>query len=122
MNAENIEIGASSILEYATKENISISTIRRRIKSGELKYKLINGKYFIYSDKIEKIVKASGTLTSSVVEWKVHKELVAENQRLKKEIIKYKEEIIEIKMLLSLYEMPPQIPGTSEVKVCRVME
>jgi transcription initiation factor IIF auxiliary subunit len=33
--------------EYANKYQVSISTLRRRIKSSKIKYKLDDGKYFI---------------------------------------------------------------------------
>ena len=36
------------ILEYANVKNISISTVRRGIKSGRFKYKEENGKYLIF--------------------------------------------------------------------------
>lgn len=33
--------------DYSTKHKISVSTLRRRIKSSKIKYKLEEGKYFI---------------------------------------------------------------------------
>lgn len=38
-----------SILDYAQHREISISSIRRYIKAGRVKYKQENGKYFIWS-------------------------------------------------------------------------
>lgn len=35
------------LLEYAFRKGISISTLRRRIKSKEIQYQLRNGRYFI---------------------------------------------------------------------------
>lgn len=36
-----------SLTEYSTKYNVSISTLRRRIKSGELPSRLDDGKYYL---------------------------------------------------------------------------
>lgn len=36
--------------EYANKYQVSISTLRRRIKSNKIKYKLAEGKYFLQED------------------------------------------------------------------------
>jgi hypothetical protein len=38
------------LAEYSIKHQISISTLRRRIKSDELNYRLDDGKYFILDD------------------------------------------------------------------------
>ena len=37
--------------EYANKYQVSISTLRRRIKSNKIKYKLDDGKYFLEDDQ-----------------------------------------------------------------------
>lgn len=39
-----------SLMEYSNKYRLSPSTIRRRIKSSQIKYRLSGGKYFIYDD------------------------------------------------------------------------
>jgi hypothetical protein len=36
--------------DYATKHDISVSTLRRRIKSQKIQFKLDEGKYFILED------------------------------------------------------------------------
>lgn len=38
------------LLEYAFRKGVSISTLRRRIKSKEIQYQLRNGRYFILDD------------------------------------------------------------------------
>lgn len=38
------------LLEYAFRKGMSISTLRRRIKSKEIQYQLRNGRYFIFDD------------------------------------------------------------------------
>jgi len=39
-----------SILEYASTKKVSISTLRRGIKSNQLLFKEENGKYFIWAE------------------------------------------------------------------------
>lgn len=36
------------LTDYATKHQISVSTLRRRIKTGEIKYRFADGKYLIH--------------------------------------------------------------------------
>ena len=83
MNQDGIWL---SVLEYASVKKISISTIRRSIKSGIVKYKEENGKYFIWTKEIKQ---------SSEIEF------------LKKQNRELLEEINDLKMLLSVYEARP---------------
>ncbi len=39
-----------SLMEYSNKYNLSLSTIRRRIKNSQLEFRLSGGKYFILDD------------------------------------------------------------------------
>lgn len=39
--------------DYANKHEVSVSTLRRHIKSNKIKYKLEEGKYFIIDDGVE---------------------------------------------------------------------
>lgn len=77
------------ILEYANVKNISISTVRRGIKSGRFKYREENGKYLIWTkaDVAQKNV-----------------EIAFEIELLKKENKQLAEEVADLKMLLSIYE------------------
>lgn len=36
-----------SLIEYSAKHRVSLSTLRRRIKAGEIEHKLIEGKYLV---------------------------------------------------------------------------
>jgi len=38
------------LLQFAARKGISMSTLRRRIKSNKIKYQLRNGRYFILDD------------------------------------------------------------------------
>lgn len=103
MNQEGIWL---SILDYANVKKVSISTIRRSIKSGHIKYKEENGKYFIWTKEIA-----------------VQKEELAlklEVEFLKKRNRELEEEINDLKMLLSVYEHNTQaetLPPLPEIEL-----
>lgn len=97
-----------SILEYAAFKKKSISTVRRYIKANRVKFKEDNGKYFIWTKNFN---------TRATQGDKDQLEIRFENERLKKENRQMKEELAEIKMLISLYEsknkaqfIPPELP------------
>ncbi len=104
MNQDGIWL---SILDYASVKKTSISTIRRSIKAGHVKYKEENGKYLIWTKEIN-----------------VQKEelsLKLENEFLKKRNRELEEEINDLKMLLQVYEsnnMPTiELPPLPELDV-----
>lgn len=92
-----------SINEYSEYRGISISTIRRYIKAEQVKHKFESGKYYIYVNDINleryKNRKDENMLSLHL---KV-KELESENRHLK-------EEIGELRMLISVYENANQPP------------
>jgi cell division protein FtsB len=91
MNQDGIWV---TILEYAHIKKTSISTIRRSIKSGHVKYKEENGKYLIWT-------KSS---LPKLDEEKIELGHKLEIEFLKRENQKLIEEINDLKMLLSVYE------------------
>lgn len=92
MNQEGIWL---SILEYATAKKVSVSTIRRSIKAGHVKYREENGKYFIWTKVDPKREELSLKLELELQK-KINKEL--------------QEEIDDLKMLLAVYESRTEIP------------
>lgn len=103
MNQDGIWL---SILDYANVKKTSISTIRRSIKAGHIKYKEENGKYFIWTKEI-------------AVE-KVELSLKLENEFLKRRNRELEEEINDLKMLLQVYESnihQDQFPPLPEIKL-----
>lgn len=46
------------LAEYSLKHQVSISTLRRRIKSEEIKFKFDDGKYLILDESAKKQIKA----------------------------------------------------------------
>ena len=103
MNQEGIWL---SILDYANVKKVSISTIRRSIKTGHVKYKEENGKYFIW--------------TKEIAIQKEELSLKLENEFLKKRNRELEEEINDMKMLLQVYETnipSAQLPPLPEIEL-----
>ncbi len=90
-----------SIIEYAQLEKISISTIRRAIKSGTVIYKEEKGKYFVLTSKNIDPKNKEVELTR----------LKIENEFLKRENRRLNEELSDLKMLLSVYEFQESSKG-----------
>lgn len=79
-----------TITEYSFLKNKSISTIRRYIKANRVKTKLIDGKYYIWTNK-------TINLNENISSNKVIK-------KLEEKIKHLTEENNELKMLIELYE------------------
>jgi homoserine trans-succinylase len=100
-----------SINDYSRYKNVSISTIRRHIKTNILKYKEENGKYFIYVPSTEKLRLRE---EEEILKTKLECEL------LRTQVRQLREENNELKMLVELYEkqnsktirseLPPEFP------------
>ena len=90
-----------SISDYSRYKNVSISTIRRHIKSKILKHREDNGKYFIYVPSVERVkVKEEEEILRARLEIEL----------LRTQIRQLKEENSELKMLVELYEGPQNLP------------
>lgn len=103
MNQDGIWL---SILDYANVKKTSISTIRRSIKSGHIKYKEENGKYFIW--------------TKEIAVQKEELSLKMENEFLKRRNRELEEEINDLKMLLQVYESnlhQDELPPLPEIEL-----
>ncbi len=100
------------IVDYSMRNNLSISTIRRSIKSKKLLYKIVGGKYFIYGEnpsfkESEEMISSSGKNVNFHTQDGFNlnlNHLYRELEELKKELRKVKEENNELKMLVDLYE------------------
>ncbi len=77
-----------SLLEYANQKNVSMSTLRRYIKSGKIEYRVDQGRYLVWIDSI------GGA----------HSEMETQLRHMEKDLHKAREEIAEMKMLIALYE------------------
>lgn len=98
MNQEGIWL---SILDYASVKKISISTIRRSIKAGHLKFKEENGKYLIWTREAN--VQKEELSTKMEIEF------------LKKRNRELEEELNDLKMLLQVYERNPILSRSNEL-------
>jgi len=87
-----------SLMEFATRNGVSLSTLRRQIKSGKVQHRSESGKYFIWDGE----ALARHGMDSSDSELKPR---VAE---LEAQLKKAREEIAELKTLLAFYEEQPQ--------------
>lgn len=89
-----------TINDYSQFKNISISTIRRHIKANLVKWKNSEGKYHIWTaSKPEDIeIRKEGEVLT----------LRLEIQRLEMENRRLKEELSEMRMLVSIYENQSQ--------------
>ncbi len=92
-----------SINEYSTIKNISVSTIRRRIKSGRVKHKFEDGKYYIF----DTITEYSDDANSLGLKLKV--------RELEQKIKILEMENIDLKMLVNLYEKNQQKDKSQEL-------
>lgn len=91
------------LMDYAMKNGVSLSTLRRHIKAGKIPYKSEHGKYFIFSTteaprtaEAEWMRPSSDTFASEPLEPRVTK--------LEVDLKRAQEEISELKMLVAIYE------------------
>ncbi len=97
-----------SITEYSRYRKISISTIRRYIKNGNVKCKTQEGKYFIYVPGER--YKASLLSNSDESD---KKSLIARIHELESELQALKEENDDLKMLVNIYEKKKPTTATN---------
>jgi hypothetical protein len=87
-----------SITDYSTYKKVSISTIRRHIKTNILKHKEEDGKYYIYVASIDRVKLKE---EEEVLRIKLELELY------KSQIRELREENSGLRMLVDLYENKP---------------
>lgn len=87
-----------SILDYSKYRKMSISTVRRHIKAGRVSSKLEEGKYYIFvsSEKLKKSPIDNDVENLSDLHDKI--------SQLKHELRILREENLELKMLVDIYE------------------
>lgn len=107
------------LLNYSTKYSVSLSTLRRRIKSGSIEFKLDQGKYFILDDiparapvipKNEPSMNQEAPLSASVLNSanKLVEEIKTAYakvlQEKEEQISRLKEEVVDLRMLVRVLE------------------
>jgi hypothetical protein len=96
------------LLEYAVKKGVSISTLRRYIKTERIRFKLERGRYFIHDgdSPAEHIPTALSPVASSdgAPGDAAPGPSVAELEKMRNELKCAQKEIAELKMLVAFYE------------------
>ena len=98
-----------TLVDYAARKGVSLSTLRRYIKSQKIQYRIENGRYLI----------PENALTINFLSAPAHALPMrpgataeqAEIERLRASLGRAQEEIAELKMLVALYEN--QLPEKS---------
>jgi hypothetical protein len=97
MSLSGADGGWIPIIEYAMKRGVSVSTLRRRIRSNQVQHRLENGRYLILDEENNDQHEFQTRLESKL-------------QKLESDLQRANEEISELKMLMALYEekIPPR--------------
>lgn len=113
-----------SLAEYSSKYNVSISTLRRRIRSGQLLFNISFGKYFLKDQSLESLkeVKAERKSQESIsVENKEDnkEENVTRKDTVQKEI---KDVRVESSLLDKLMDVQKKLYDKIETKELKIFE
>jgi hypothetical protein len=116
------------LMEYSAKFRVSLSTLRRRIKAGEIEYKFADGKYLLRDGPLQVVFSGSETIAppSSVISqipnlrtepehdqfWQTTQGLLNEIkkayslilQEKEEQILQLKEEVADLKTLVRVLE------------------
>ncbi len=99
-----------TLVDYAARKGVSLSTLRRYIKSQRIQYRIENGRYLI----------PENALTLDFVSAPAHAIPLrpgvsaeqAEIERLRAALQRANEEVTELKMLIAVYEDAANQPGS----------
>jgi hypothetical protein len=86
-------------MDYAVKNDVSLSTIRRYIKSNKIHYRMEQGKYFLLDEAPPAGIFAHGA-AASASSTRLEGRVEALEHRLNEAL----EQINELKMLVAIYE------------------
>jgi hypothetical protein len=88
------------LLDFAMKNNVSLSTLRRHIKAKKIPYRIENGRYLLLDD-----AQSSASTVAPMAQTSVRPiDQNAHARELKFKLEQAQEEIAELKMLIALYE------------------
>lgn len=94
------------ITEFAVRRGVSVSTLRRYIKSGKIKSKLSHGRYLILDDEDALNLQRFRRPEKG-------RDIKGKLKKLEAELRSAQQEIAELKMLVALYE--EKIPEKSSL-------
>ncbi len=80
------------LMDYAMKNGVSLSTLRRHIKANKIPHRVVNGRYLLPAGQ------------AAPQEWASSTEPLTETASLRAQLKKAQEEITELKMLVAIYE------------------
>ncbi len=95
MSERNAAGGWIPLMDYAMKNGVSLSTLRRYIKAGKVQYKVEGGRYLLLDSQHP--IPSNGHDSDNDI------------RKLEQDLKRAQEEIAELKMLVALYEekLPP---------------
>lgn len=93
-----------SILDYASRFDISLSTLRRHIKSGKIQYRSERGKYYLLVGSLSKKGATPNSPPKNDDEFLQIQPLMERITDLENKLNLANEQIAELKMLVSIYE------------------
>ncbi len=101
------------LMEFATRNSVSLSTLRRQIKSGKIEYRSEGGKYLLWNTN-PPAVSASSLSQSGLGQSGLGQSAdLGQIAELQSQLKKAREEIAELKTLLAFYEEQPPGSGYS---------
>ncbi|MCC7440102.1 MAG: hypothetical protein IT285_00625 [Bdellovibrionales bacterium] len=98
------------LVDYAVKNGVSLSTLRRHIKADKIRYQRVGGKYLIWDDGPRAAVVLDPPKTAQAPQNDMVS-LQRRMDRMERQLKNAQEEIAELKMLVALYEdrMPEKL-------------
>jgi hypothetical protein len=112
-NAMNNESDWIPLMDYAMKNGVSLSTLRRHIKANKVPYKIENGRYLLRSNEPVTMERETAPMVESkpiparfapTAVSAAPSSASSEAMELKRRLHQAQEEIAELKMLVALYE------------------
>jgi hypothetical protein len=94
-------------MEYAMRRGVSLSTLRRHIKAGKVRYRVESGRYLLWDEAATPEPWVASKVAVESPRQPGAPEAAADVfklQKLEKELKMAREEIAELKMLVALYE------------------
>jgi hypothetical protein len=99
-NAMNKEADWIPLMDYAIKNGVSLSTLRRHIKANKIQYKVENGRYLLRSMEGTPSFVTPEPMRAAMASSDASPEV----RELRARLQNAQEEIAELKMLVALYE------------------
>ncbi|MFL5813114.1 MAG: hypothetical protein ACJ763_06010 [Bdellovibrionia bacterium] len=100
-----------TLMDYAMKKGVSLSTLRRHIKADKIQYRVENGRYLLFVEQGDEILTSRPAAASTVAPVTAIATPAAASQsddylmsQLQTKLKKAQEEIAELKTLIAFYE------------------